>query len=84
LGIPYLRQGLALNPGLQGALGKVDFFLAAFTDMFLFELIGEDFLFHSAVGAFADKRLQVFLGLKSGAVHGCGHDLPPFNSLIQK
>jgi hypothetical protein len=82
LGIPYLRHGLQSNPGVQGALGEVDFLLAALADVFLFELIGEDFLFQSAVGAFADKRLQVFLGLKSGAMHGCGHDLPPFNRLI--
>jgi hypothetical protein len=67
-----------LNPGLQGALGKVNFFLAALADVFLVELIGEYFLFHSAVGAFAGKRLQMFLGLKSGAMHGCGHIFPPF------
>jgi hypothetical protein len=82
IGHPSPPAVVCSDPGVQGALGKIDFLFTALADMLFVKLIGKDLRLPSAVGALADKRLQVFLGLKSGAMHGCGHDLPPFHSLI--
>jgi len=62
-------------PGFQGALGEVDLLPATLAEMFLVKLIGENFRFFAAIGAFADKRLQVPHLFKSRAMLGCGHKL---------
>jgi hypothetical protein len=43
--------------------------------MFLVKLIGENFRFLAAIGAFANKRLQVPHLFKSRAMLGRGHKL---------
>jgi hypothetical protein len=58
-------RGKKLNPGFRGALGKIDFLLAAFADMFLVELVRKNLGFPAAGGALADKGLQMFHLLKS-------------------
>jgi hypothetical protein len=54
--------------GFRLTLGKVYFFAALGANMLSIEFVGEDFFFLSTTRALADKRLQVFKLLKTGAV----------------
>jgi hypothetical protein len=62
-------------PGFQGALGEVDLLPATLAEMILVKLIGENFRFLAAIGAIADKRLQVPHLFKSRAMLGRCHKL---------
>jgi hypothetical protein len=46
--------------------------------VFLFEFVGKDFFFLAAIGTLAAKGLQMLVGLESGAMLWCGHDISPF------
>jgi hypothetical protein len=71
-------NGEKSDPGFRGTLGKIDFLLAAFADMFLFELVRKNLGFLSAGGALTDKGLQMFHLLKSRAMQRGSHRGPPF------
>jgi hypothetical protein len=73
------------DPGFRGTLGKIDFLLAAFADVFLFELVGKNFRFLAAGGALTDKGLQMFHLLKSRTMQWGSHRGPPCGyGLIRK
>ncbi|MDO9228768.1 MAG: hypothetical protein Q7U03_04280 [Syntrophales bacterium] len=59
----------------MGALGEVYLLQATLAEMFLVKLIGENFRFPAAIGAFADKGLQVPHLFKSRAMLRRGHKL---------
>jgi hypothetical protein len=74
-----------LNPGFRGTLGKIDFLLASFADVFLFKLVRKNLGFLAAGGALTDKGFQMFHLLKSRAMQRGSHLGPPFvNGLIGK
>jgi hypothetical protein len=62
-------------PGFQGALGEVYLLPATLAKMILVKLIGENFRFPAAIGAFADKRLQIPHLFKPRAMLRRGHKL---------
>jgi hypothetical protein len=73
--IPEFRSPRNSYSGFQGALGEVYLLPATLAEMILVKLIGENFRFLAAVGAFADKRLQVPHLFKSRAMLRRGHKL---------
>jgi hypothetical protein len=62
-------------PGFQGALGEVYLLPATLAEMILVKLIGENFRFLAAIGAFADKRFQIPHLFESRAMLRRGHKL---------
>jgi hypothetical protein len=66
------------GPAFKGTLRKIDGFLAARTNVFPVELVRKNFLFLSAIRAFADKGLQILQILHARTVHGGRHGLSPF------
>jgi hypothetical protein len=63
-----------LYTAIQGALAEVDGLAALSASMILVEFVGEDLFAFATLGAFADKRFQVFERLIAGAMLGCGHN----------
>jgi hypothetical protein len=62
-------------------LGEVDLFTAPGAIALLVELVGEDFVFLTAFGALARKRLQFLELLEAGAMTGSGHFFAPLPGL---
>ena len=66
-----LRRSGRLGFGVQFALGEIDRLAASAANVGLVELVGKNFLFFPAAGAFADKGLEVLEGSEAGAMLGC-------------
>jgi hypothetical protein len=78
-------RGNKLDPGFRGTLRKINLLLAAFTDVFLFELVRKNLGFLAAGGALTDKGLQMFHLFKSGTMQWSGHRGTPFGyGLVRK
>jgi hypothetical protein len=57
-----------LNPAFQGAAGEIDGLAAIGTSMRFVEFVGENLFALAALGALADKGLQVLKTLETGTM----------------
>ena len=58
---------------IQSALSEIYGLLTLVTPVCLVEFIGENLLWRTAIGAFANKGLKMFMALKARAMLGCCH-----------
>jgi len=68
---PLFNVGCSASPGIDGTLGKIDFFTAPGANMLTTEFIRKYFLFLPAFRALAGKYFQAFELIISGAVLWC-------------
>jgi hypothetical protein len=67
-----------LSFSIEGALGEINGFLAARTNVLPVKLIGKNFFFLPTIRALADKGFQVLEILHARAMHGGRHGFSPF------
>jgi hypothetical protein len=60
---------------IQGALAEIDGLATCIAMVRLIELIRENLFFLAALGACANKRLQMLMAFEAWAVLRCGHNL---------